>query len=304
MEKNLHKWLNDDLSSEEEADLRSSPEFEENNKVIQAVSGLEVPSFDQQKAWEQLKAKRATTMEQSPLKNVFSRRLVLLGGAIAASVVLILAFGLGWFSSRTVVKTIVQEKRNVSLPDGSYVILNAGSQISYKERNFSKRRIVHLEGEAQFFVRRDSVGFLVDTKEGAIGVLGTTFNVYSRKDGFKVSCYIGKVRVRKSGTTLELKSAEKAVWKDGDLKKEAELYAEPDWTTGESVFIEEPLTKVVAELERQYGLEVDLDVSQTYYYTGGFEHGLLQEAMDNIVEPFDLRYEQDGKRMRIWEKEK
>lgn len=200
----------------------------------------------------------------------------------------------------TTVKNQKGKKQNISLPDGSFAELNAGSILQYNDSDFREKRIVELEGEALFFIRRGA-GFLCKTKYGLVRVLGTNFNVYAREDGFEVSCYIGKVEVRREDQILALNQGEKAIWRDDHFEKSTEYEERPRWTTGESVFLKAPYTSVLAELERQYNLEVVTDITGNPPFTGSFPHHNLQEAMDNIVDPYGYRYEQKGREMRVWE---
>src|SRR5690606_1649068 len=70
----------------------------------------------------------------------------------------------------------------VTLSDGSKVWLNAGSTLTYPSRFNAEERIVSLEGEAYFEVRKSQhpaggIPFKVLTKGQTIEVLGTAFNV-------------------------------------------------------------------------------------------------------------------------------
>ena len=181
--------------------------------------------------------------------------------------------------------------------------MNAGSKVSYKQDDFTDRRLLELEGEGNFTVKRGQ-GFIVKTKQGNIGVLGTTFNVYSRPDGFEVTCFIGKVRVQRGKETIDLVRNEKVVWKNGKLEKVIDYASNPDWVEGESIFDDAPFDQVTGELERQFGIKIDLKLKskpENYPYRGSFPNDDLQQAMDNIVGPYNLRYEQTGRIMKIWE---
>src|SRR5690606_4900850 len=66
----------------------------------------------------------------------------------------------------------------ITLPDGTKVWLNGGSEIKYPGRFDKTRRVVELEGEAYFaVVKQNDVPFLVSTKGQEIQVLGTEFNI-------------------------------------------------------------------------------------------------------------------------------
>ncbi|MBK7651224.1 MAG: FecR domain-containing protein [Flammeovirgaceae bacterium] len=74
-------------------------------------------------------------------------------------------------------------KTEILLPDGSHVLLNAGSTLRYPERFVNDNREVYLEGEAFFNVKSSlHQKFLVKTKDLTIKVYGTSFNVMSYSD--------------------------------------------------------------------------------------------------------------------------
>mgnify|MGYP000014686830 CR=1 FL=1 len=192
------------------------------------------------------------------------------------------------------------KKANVPLPDGSFIDLNAGSTLRYNASDFTEKRIVELEGEAYFLVKRGG-GFLCKTPYGLVRVIGTSFNVYARPDGFSVSCYLGKVEVRHQGDIMELQLNEKAIWQEDHFEKVPEYAERPAWIKGETIFKAAAYTSVLSALERQFNLEVNAEITGNPPFTGSFPHDDLQQAMDNIVDPFGYRYAQNGRQMRIWE---
>lgn len=200
----------------------------------------------------------------------------------------------------TMEKALPGEKKAVNLPDQSSVQLNAGSSLQFNSNTFADKRIVQLDGEAMFYVRRGSA-FLVKTDYAIIRSFAHNFNVYARPDGFEVTCYIGKVEVIKDKEILELNMNEKATWTGDHFEKTVDPSDSPRWINNETVFIKKPYSSVIAELERQFNLKVDLDITGNPPFSGSFPHRSLQQAMDNIVDPFGYRYEQNGNQMRIWE---
>lgn len=66
----------------------------------------------------------------------------------------------------------------LTLTDGTKIWLNAGSKLRYPNRFDGKERIVFLEGEAYFNVKKDAAHpFIVKTSEVNVKALGTSFNV-------------------------------------------------------------------------------------------------------------------------------
>lgn len=69
---------------------------------------------------------------------------------------------------------------NIQLPDGSTVILNAGSKLAYKNTFDARHREITLSGEAFFDIVKDQAHpFIITTPTIKIRVLGTRFNVRS-----------------------------------------------------------------------------------------------------------------------------
>ncbi len=93
------------------------------------------------------------------------------------------------------------QRASVSLPDGSYVILNVGSRLEVPAQFGSGDRQVRLSGEALFTVtHRDGTPFTVIAGASTTRVLGTTFAVraYSTDTVVSVAVRDGKVSVQSS----------------------------------------------------------------------------------------------------------
>lgn len=89
-------------------------------------------------------------------------------------------------------------KQFIQLPDGSTVLLNEGSELSYDSTFGSDKRKVFLKGEGYFNVAHDpSRPFIVKARNVITTVLGTAFNVkaYEGENEIKVTVARGKVQV-------------------------------------------------------------------------------------------------------------
>ncbi len=85
------------------------------------------------------------------------------------------------------------------LPDGSKVYLNAGSVLRYPERFNDTRREVFLSGEAYLeVVHNEEHPFVVRTRDVAVRVLGTVFNINAYPDNkwVKTTLVEGKVETQ------------------------------------------------------------------------------------------------------------
>lgn len=151
------------------------------------------------------------------------------------------------------------------LPDGSKVILNANSTLSYKDYwPTNKARVVHLQGEAFFEVKKQSNGetFLVETEEGTISVLGTSFNVMQRSQTLEVALLEGAVELlipkypkinMVPGELVRLKGEE--VFE----RQTADVDALSAWRYKRLVFKETSIYNVIQRLQDEFGWQVRVE---------------------------------------------
>lgn len=231
--------------------------------------------------------------------------------AIAATLLILVSAG-WWLSqpldqnnTQTSVlhETSVAQHQPVDLPDGSLATLNASSELTI-HGDWQKTRTVALKGEAFFDVEKGNT-FSVETAWGVVAVLGTTFNVYAREDKFVVSCLSGSVSVTQpNGQQVVLSPKEWVVLSDPDdqLHKEPTDISANAWIKGDFYFDNAPLNEVIAVVERQFGVQVDLGVSPGRTFTGYFSQKSLQEALNVISQTLQLRIDQlDAQNYRISE---
>lgn len=101
------------------------------------------------------------------------------------------------------VETKAGQQAKTILPDGSTILLNACSKLTYSLKKWQKTRSIQLEGEAIFDVKhKKNEPFYVQTKHYNIRVLGTNFNVssYTEEKEDIVTLKKGKVEINIEGT--------------------------------------------------------------------------------------------------------
>ncbi len=180
------------------------------------------------------------------------------------------------------------------LPDASAVFLNAGSEISYDEKDWSNHRNISLQGEAFFKVAKGSK-FEVQTSKGTVSVLGTEFVVKARPNYFEVICYEGKVLVNYAGKSLTLTAGNGFNVFDSTQKSIQTKDLAPTWLQSKSSFTSIPFSEVVQEIERQYNIRVSLEnIQEQDLFTGSFTHNNLETALQALTIPFNLSYTIDG----------
>ena len=185
--------------------------------------------------------------------------------AVAATV-LALCVGMYWLSVPQTFTAANGERLLVSLPDGSSVELNSGSQLQYRRPFLGWTRKVHLEGEAFFDVEKKARTFVVETFNASVSVLGTTFNVRAWEDESSpetaVILVTGSVELASlsmPGQPVILRPGEISRVQAGSGLPSAPLAVndpESVWRTGGLSFDALPLIDILKELERQYGLRI------------------------------------------------
>lgn len=281
----LHKWLNNEATPEEIAQLKADPEYASYLKIADSSSSFDIPEMDFEANLKAISEKKKPPL---PTRNPKIFSIVWKVAAVLA-VVLVGYFYLSTLN--TSVETDVAQTKTIVLPDGSEVTLNARSMVSYNKNNWDVERKLSLKGEAFFRVSKGKK-FTVLTAQGTVQVLGTQFNVFARDSVFDVSCFEGLVGVAFNDTLVKLPAGESLQTENGKIVTAKIIETgSPSWLSNESSFENAPLNRVVEELERQYAITVSLQNVDGYKrFTGSFAHNNLEVALQAICEPLQLQY--------------
>ncbi|WP_319227001.1 FecR domain-containing protein [Draconibacterium orientale] len=201
------------------------------------------------------------------------------------------------------VKTANAEQQEIILPDGSEVILNSASKLKWNKRNFTDKRYLTLTGEAFFDVQKGNE-FVIETKNGEVEILGTQLNVFSRSNEFWVSCLRGRVLVRYKDREEVITPGEMVRLDEEELHKSTSQTIEntASWKEGILHFEETKLSTIFAELERQFDVKILFSGNEERKATIDFSNKNLQEALDVVCIPMELKYEVDNDKITISEK--
>ena len=192
------------------------------------------------------------------IRCLFPTRMRILAAA-AAVILLCLSVGTVYlYMQPTSLQTVstMAETRNVILPDGSSVLLNRHSSLSYPKRFKSDNREVQLTGEAYFEVASNvEVPFIVKTADMEITVLGTSFNVkaYPEDENVVTTLVSGKVsqEYTKSEEEVILNPSDQAVYtkSSGELKVErVDVNEVICWKNGRMILKNRSLKEIFCEL--------------------------------------------------------
>ncbi len=262
--------------------------------LVRAIDFKDDNTIDTKKLWQRIES---NIQIETPIKTTIVsslHRWRLVGLAVAASVALFLVFRPG-FDAEKIVNTGIGQEITETLPDGSDILINADSKITYDTKKWDAERNVTLEGVAFFKVQKGSK-FTVQTSQGRVEVLGTSFSVNQRDDIFEVICKTGKVAVTHSAssTTVVLNPGDMSVIENGKLVlKSAEngVTHKITWIEGVYTFQNASVSDVIDELERQFAVEVEVPQGiDSTMYTGFFNKGDLNKALYAITWPLGLTY--------------
>ncbi len=147
------------------------------------------------------------------------------------------------------------------LADGTKVILNASSKITFPTAFKGKERRVELEGEAWMDVAKSAAQpFIVSVKGVETKVLGTIINIdaYTESSSINTTLIEGSVLVSFDGVKQILRPGQlSTVTKEGKLQvKNADTYAITAWVRDRFSFDNTPLPVVMQALGRWYDFNV------------------------------------------------
>ena len=233
-------------------------------------------------------------------------------GGIAAS--LLILFGATYLSYQQGQKNLQNTFADIVVapPDGSIVKLNGGSRISYSQGYGVDSRIVNIEGEGYFEVKKDSTKpFIVNSANIIVKVLGTKFNFcdYPKETQALVALDEGKVNMTciESKQEITLLPNQHVVFdkKTGamTLLDTKTLANKCQWTKGIIAFNGESLKDIAAVLERCYSIKFKISPSKqnSLHFYGVFYRNSqnVYDIMEALAATGKFTYKISGKTIII-----
>lgn len=264
---------------------------------------------DTDAAWQQVSAR----LQQPGTRLLWPAGAVPAGGdraarfwpALRLAASLVLALGVSWlmvsyFWADAAMQVVQsgEQRREVLLPDSSRVWLNRGSVLTYAAAFDGAERVVKLEGEAFFEVRRNpQQPFVVRTGQATTRVLGTSFNLSAYPNAPTVSLTVATGKVAFSGsaggaTLVTPGYGARLDKRDGRLTKlrvrDGNAWA---WQSGQLRFASQPLRLVLPALEQYYGVKLPLadTTLARCRFTGTFDRAPLSEVLQVLEATLQLR---------------
>jgi ferric-dicitrate binding protein FerR (iron transport regulator) len=326
LDDDFRAWLNGTAPENDhlwESWLLANPsrhlEIETARKIVHAINfqGRAVPAYDIEQQWKRLESSMASSPEAQSNEDKklpdFTRIFKLL---VAACFVL----GAFFFANRYLSvkqdkivaaspveqKTANGQQRKLVLPDGTKVMLNAGSVLSYPKEFEKDIREVSLTGEAFFdVVRNEKAPFLIRTGEVTTKVLGTSFNVraYPENGAVQVAVVEGKVKVNATigseagKASVCLTKSEMATFEKEAGELTVSTYDEKEqigWKDGMLYFQKSGFAATIAQLERWYGVKFkvagSVRMDADWRFSGKFQNKPLEYILGVMSYPGRFSY--------------
>lgn len=237
----------------------------------------------------------------------------------AAAAILIIAAGTLFFIPRSKTDhatvfsesfTTTAQRKIVTLPDGSKIILNNSSKIKYPQVFADSLREVFLDGEAFFEIIHDKKKpFMVRTGNLNIQVLGTSFNVRHYKSDKTIDVVVatGKVGVNaKACNDVWMLTPRNRLVYNSSTGKAVESIVNPSdytgWQNGELIFKNEKLADICKRLERWYGVTISINTASLKSKRISLKQH--DESLYTVLKMLGItagfNYEIKNKDVRIW----
>ena len=305
----------------------SGQSTEEENNVLSRIfkdGGEDI--FDEycRRKWAENDCRIPTSVKARIRQSLFTkmprvkwRRVIASASAVLAAAVILFMCMLWSRPSENAAPEIFEivaergQKSSVTLPDGSRVMINSASTISYTSDYNVKERNVFLSGEAYFDVASNAdIPFVVHADKVSVTALGTEFNVKAyAEDPYVVTTLVeGGVRTE-AGTQYELLTRAQ----EASYNKEADVllaYGVKDisravpWIRNELLFENESLADIAVTLERMYNVTIvfEDEAAKGYSYTGLIRNNSLQNVLELISSTSPVGYKMNSGIIRFYMK--
>jgi transmembrane sensor len=231
---------------------------------------------------------------------VFSMRFYYRVAGIAALILLVI--GTWYFETRKKAEQFQQfaatssSLRELTLPDGSTVLLNRGSSVSIPTSYNETLRLVQLTGAAFFKVAKNKdKPFVVSADGVSTTAIGTAFYVHPAilSGDVSVSLLEGKVKVEKGGQTVFLNAGERACFRaDASVQKDNfDSRQLENFSRGTVQFEKADLTEITNILETYFNLKVVIQgKANAMSFTGTFAADSPEDLLESLSFTYGINY--------------
>ncbi|SOD99350.1 FecR family protein [Spirosoma fluviale] len=292
------------------ADVRNAVEYVKSIRFQEIEPSPQDMARLKQRIWNDIdKSARNSERLTHPFQNVSRQEIRWYQRpywAAAAVVLLVMSVGLGWWAyqanAHLTYETAYGNVQEIKLADGSTVTLNANSTLKVGDNLAgSSVREVWLTGEAYFDIaKRKGAKFIVHTPEAKVEVLGTEFNVNTRREQTNVVLNEGKVQLSTNDqSTVVMKPGDMAIVspknRNIQLKRvQPDLY--DAWKESYLILDGKSLPEIISSLEDTFGVTIKLDDQQltNKTLTGKLRTEVVEDCIDNLAIILDAEVKKSG----------
>ncbi|AQG78375.1 hypothetical protein AWR27_02905 [Spirosoma montaniterrae] len=190
--------------------------------------------------------------------------------------------------------------KRFTLPDGSRVLLNRNSRLTYPATFADSSREVVLTGEAFFEVAHDPAHpFRVRAGQAVVRVLGTSFNVRVVGDSVRVAVRTGRVQLSARRQAVVLTPNQQATYfaPADTIRRPVSLDANRlAYQTGRLSFANASLADVVQTLREVYGTDIRLNNADlnNCHLTADFGNEPIDAVLAVVAETLSLTVRREG----------
>lgn len=291
-------------------DKNSIKENDENafvfNKTLQVFDALKGPATQEEAMLKKDKVFAAIQSRIEPQRKPVRYRDLYIALTSVAATLLVVIGGMSIMRSESpnvinLAESIAEQRVEVyspagmisklTLPDGSKVILNNNSTLSYPVKFSGNERKIELDGEAFFEIEKDSLKpFLINTEGMDVRVLGTSFNLkaYEADNETILSLKEGIVQAEttRKGEKEQIKlvpGEQLVVDRLAETleRKKVNINWYTAWVDGRMVYRDETLSRILKDIEQRFDIDIvvqDSCLLKDKYFVS-FSHGETVKQM-------------------------
>ena len=294
----------DTLSGSEGIDQNA---FDQAKLIVKSIKfNDKSPSTEtKERVWSKIEAGVSTEKSTSKKETIIRPLWLSIAAAAAIGIFAVLLYPQLSAPADTF-QTKIGEHQLITFEDGSSADLNVNSHLKFDYTETARN--IELNGEAFFDVEKGKP-FTVNTPNGTVKVLGTSFNVRSRGELFFVDCYSGSVQVNipNSEQQVILEPGETCTLLSGILRltRHKSQSTNPGWQDSVISFENQSLEDVMNEMSNYYELSVIYKPESLKFkrFTGKVQTNNLEKSIQNITWPLSLEYRLSGNEIVLFQKE-
>ena len=196
------------------------------------------------------------------------------------------------------------QRAELRLSDDTRVVLAPGSKLRVATDFGTERRDIYLDGEAYFDVVHDPLRpFTVYAGNASAHDIGTAFSVRSYAEDRSVQIVVREGAVAMSGVGPLVAGDVGLLSSDGMASVRHGVDVDPmfGWLEGKLAFEDAPLARVVDDLRRWHGIDIEISDSAlaALPFTGAINDLSPSSAINLVAATLGLRVKRDGERFAL-----